>query len=112
MNEEALSLLKHESLSEPLHYQLTLFIHEGERLWRQIYHDIEQLKIDFQLVKPEELNEKSLIKMEEKILYLKEQLQEYLECIDKALSIIWQTNRTDLIDKMGILKETFPPSAV
>ena len=99
--------MQHASVFEPLQYQLTQFIHEGESLWHQTNHDIEQLIVDIRLFKYNEINENILDLLEEKISAIKDHLLEYLECINKALSIVWHTNRTDLIDKLSALNETF-----
>lgn len=106
-NEEQLSLLKHESIFEPLKYHLNLYIHECEKQLIQIDVNLENLKNDFLLNKNEPLIEEYLQESEEKIINVQDHLYEFVECIQKVLSIVWNTNRIDLIDKLSSLNESF-----
>lgn len=105
LQENHIQLLKHESLSEPLQYHLTQLIHEGESLLQQTAQAIQQLEKEFLLIKPERLTTDSLNTLFYQIELLEEPIIHYQECIQKALSIAWHTNRLDLIEKFSSINE-------
>ncbi|MDP1879687.1 MAG: hypothetical protein Q8K60_01945 [Parachlamydiaceae bacterium] len=107
LNEDQLTLLKHESIFEPLKYHLNLYIHECEKQLAQIDENLENLKIQFLSNKNEQINENYLQESEERLIHIKDQLFEFIECIQKVLSIVWNTNRVDLIDKLSSLNESY-----
>lgn len=102
---EPLTLLKHESLFEPLQYQLTQFVHESEALQKHTEQAIQQLQQDFQFIQPEKLTQESLQVILNQIAILENQLIDYLERLKQALSIVWNTDRIDLIDKLSSINE-------
>lgn len=105
--ESHILLMKDESLFEPVQFQLSLFVREGEKVLHQLNQKIQNLADEFRLISNEELTTELLLNLEQKIKAIQEKIFESLESIRKALSIVWYTNRADLIDKLSRLNEMF-----
>jgi hypothetical protein len=99
-------LLQQEGLGEPLQYQLTQFIHEGENLKKSIEKDVQQFKQDPFFITPEELNQQILQSLIHRIDNLRNLLIDYLERASTALAIVWHTDRIDLIEKLSSVNES------
>lgn len=106
IQEDHLRILRQDGLFEPLHYQLTQFIHEGEELKKEIEIKGQQLKAKILSVYPIELNDSTLQSLTECIDKLRDQLIDYLERASTALAIVWHTSRIDLIEKLSIINES------
>lgn len=102
---EQLALFKDDRLLEPLQYHLTQFVHEGEALYRKINDQIEQFEENLRFVKPEELTEDTLHELIIPIDAYRTQLLQILEKVSTALSIAWNTDRIDLIEKLSNMNE-------
>lgn len=100
-----LDLLKNESLLEPLQYHLIQFVHKGESLHQQLDEKIQQFKQNLHLAKTEELAPDMLQGFIDCLDSCKNNLLSYLECASTALSIVWNTDRTDLIEKVSSINE-------
>ncbi|MFI5344561.1 MAG: hypothetical protein ACHQUC_10110, partial [Chlamydiales bacterium] len=108
LNFEQLSVLKQESLTEPLQHQLTLFIHALERVCQVQESVILQIgqKVS-ELGQTEDLTHSTINQIENRIDTLKKFGDEILQAIDQAQAITWNTNRLDLIANLNQLKERF-----
>lgn len=102
-----LSILKRESLTEPLQHQLTLFSHNYERLYEDHEKAILQIFQKLEDLKHEELSYRLLAEIEKRLDEIKDFAKSYLATIDQALAIAWTTNRLDLIKNLTQLKEHF-----
>ena len=103
--ENHLHLLKQEGSLEPLQYQLTQFIHEGESLKQHIEQTVQQYQKEITLIQPQELTQKVWQELTQKIDDFRNQLLDYLERASTALAIVWHTDRLDLIDKLSSINE-------
>lgn len=100
-----LNYLKHEGLQEPLQYHLTQFVHEGESLNQQTLEKAQKLSQTLVSINPLALNPESLNALMKEIDSLRDCLLDYLERTSMALSIVWNTDRIDLIEKLSVINE-------
>lgn len=105
ISDNHLAHLKNEGLLEPLQYHLTQFAHEGEALHRQTELKIHQFMQNLSSIEHQELTQEGLDDLFNQIDILRNQLLNYLERISTALSIVWHTDRIDLIEKLSSLNE-------
>lgn len=100
-----LELLKNEKLLEPLQYHLTQFAHEGESLYHDMYEKIEKFEVGLQSIQILGLSSQDLIKLISTIDSFRIELLSFLERTRIALSIGWNTERVDLIEKLSDMNE-------
>jgi hypothetical protein len=100
-----LTYLKHQGFLEPLQYHLTQFAHEGESLQRQTAEKVSQFSQNLQATNPLELNPDLLDDLIKQIDSLKDPIIDYLERANGAFSIVWNTDRIDLIEKLSAIHE-------
>lgn len=100
-----LTLFKEEALFEPLHYHLTQFVHEGEALGRHFAQQLEQFEADLSAITPQEVTGESLVTLILRIDSIRNPLLDFLEKMSVALSIVWNTDRVDLIEKLSTVNE-------
>lgn len=105
LQDDHLRILQQEGLWEPLQYQLTQFIHEGEQLREEIEKNVKKFKQDL-LSSSEELNPNTFQSLIDRIDDFKHQLIDYLERASTALAIVWHTERIDLIEKLSSINES------
>lgn len=101
-----LALFKEESLLEPLQYHLTQFVHEGEQLYKEIDLLQQQFEESLLSVTAQGLTVESLEELISRIEPLRNQLLDFLERVNVALSIAWNTDRIDLIEKLSHINES------
>lgn len=101
-----LAILRQEGLLEPLQYQLMQFTHEGEILRQEIEQNVQQFQEDLSSIKPEELTQKTLKTLRNRIENFRDQFLNYLERASTALAIAWHTDRVDLIEKLSSINES------
>jgi hypothetical protein len=100
-----LHILKQEGLLEPLHYQLTQFVHEGEALKQNLQQSAIQFQQKLASMGSQELTIDLLHILTDCIDQMRDQLLDYLERASTALAIVWHTDRTDLIEKLSSINE-------
>lgn len=100
-----LDLLKHESLLEPLQYHILQFVHQGESLHQQVEQEIEQFKEEIRVSNIKELTLEKFNSFIRCIERYQDAVLNYLNCAKTALSIVWNTNRIDLIEKVSAIYE-------
>lgn len=100
-----LATLQQESLQEPLHYLLTQIFHEGESLYRNLQREIEIFEKAVVDLKPEALSPEGVQEYLDKIKEFGDEVTNFLPTLNSALTLIWQTDRVDLIEKLSNLKE-------
>ena len=100
-----LALFKEEGRLEPLHYHLTQFVHEGESLYKHIDLQMERFEENLRTLAAEDLTVERLEELISQISPLRNKLLDCLERISVALSIAWNTDRIDLIDKLSSINE-------
>lgn len=100
-----LALFKQNELLEPLQYHLNQFIHEGEALYGKIEADSGRIENEVLSIRPEELNSIGIEKLLDQMDNFRSLLLDYLERAKTALSIVWNTGRIDLIEKLSNINE-------
>jgi hypothetical protein len=103
--ERHLYLLQQEGLLEPLQYQLTQFVHEGESLGQIIDQSVQHFKHELTSIRFEELTSDRFQGLTKHIDNLRNHLLDYLERASAALAIVWHTDRVDLIEKLSSIHE-------
>lgn len=101
-----LALFKDEGLLEPLQYHLTQFIHEGESLFKQINQEADRFEKDFPSITQDELTSDQLNGLIHQIDICRNQILDFLDRASIALSIAWNTDRIDLIEKLSTINES------
>lgn len=103
--EDIFSILKKEAIAEPIQHHLNTLSHEMsvemtiyDAMIKDLYEQI--LKLDFSIAKRKDIQE-----IHSKMNELVENLEKTLICIEHALTITWNTNRVDLIEKFTMIKE-------
>lgn len=99
------TLLKQESVSEPVQHHLTLLTHalsSTSDSQNQTFSNLEmQLSsLDLTIIEPDQIAEQ-----EKNIEFLRETCLNTQHLSSKALVITWNSNRTDLIEKLSSIKE-------
>lgn len=105
INKIELDLLKKEGLLEPLEHHLNALIYEIEKILAEYIQKNEDFSNEIINLPFEDLGYEDIEYLESKINSLKHQFQTFLSIIDKGLSIVWSTDRIDLIEKMSHHKE-------
>lgn len=105
LTSQHLNLLKQESLLEPLQFQLLQFAHLGEELESELETEIIHFNQDLQSVDIGKLTQTQLQSYDNKIKSLKNRVLVYLESASTALSLAWNSNRPDLIEKVSLTHE-------
>ena len=100
-----LSVLKRESSTEPLQHQILLFIHFCEQYEQtdeiQIYALEQQIEaLPLNLLRNQDIQD--LIEQIEACLL---KCQERELAIDRALELVWNAKRGDLLEKLSLIKE-------
>lgn len=100
-----LALFKDEGLLEPLQYHLTQFIHEGEGLLQHIHLEANRFENDINSTASVELSPDQLNGFIHQIDNYRNQILDFLDRASTALSIAWNTDRIDLIEKLSTINE-------
>lgn len=98
-----LAFLQSNSLIEPLQHQLFLFSHFWENELKQLEENIQIEKRNIESL--DEINLSTLKQTKNRLLALTQNYDSALKTISKALSIVWNCNRVDLIERLGKIKE-------
>ena len=100
-----LEILKQGSMSEPIQHHLILFIHQ---MTAELNHDAEilsGLEDEIHKLDPIEMTQADTQAIKKKIEDIHLLYFSALNKTKKALSIAWNTNRSELVEKLSLLKE-------
>ncbi len=102
---EQMDQLKHEGMAEPLQFQLKAItqdsLYQVDKLCSlEPVYEQEMLSLNLN-----DLDTKTYREMLNKFEELESSLVHLLENVNKALTLTWNTNRIDLIEKLSIVKE-------
>lgn len=103
---EYLEPLKKEELLEPLQNHLNILGHNCEKERVELHQIEEKLFKEIQELNKKNLNNLTLKEIKTKIISLENRYQRILGILDRALSILWNTSRIDLLDRFSRLKES------
>ncbi|MCB1118886.1 MAG: hypothetical protein KDK65_02900 [Chlamydiia bacterium] len=100
-----LETLKHEGLTEPLQFQLRLLFKAWIKEIDKQCTGAMALEKEITQLNVTALTKEKLTLIEERLTTIHTALEQTLADIQKALSLAWHTNRLELIEKYGSLKE-------
>lgn len=100
-----LESLKKEGILEPLEHHINLLFNTFETTLQKYQEKTEEIHRSIEEINSNFLTYSDLRSLENQIENLKGDYQATLDMIDKALAIIWNTHRLDLIEKLSQLKE-------
>lgn len=106
MNDDYVSLLRNEGGLESLQYQLLLFVHEGERIKQELEKRGEHFLENLPKIVPNEMTVEAYQNLLEELEEMKGEAWEFLERANTALTIAWNTNRIDLVEKLSSIYES------
>jgi len=95
------------SASEPLQHHLSVFCHELLQFSEEADKQILLVQGEIRSLQPEELQAKDLQAIERAIAHFKKDYADELVKIENALSIAWNSDRSELIDRLGTFNEQF-----
>jgi hypothetical protein len=101
-----IQVIKQEGITEPIQHQLTNLLHEWAREVESRSEKLHQLLQEITALDLERITRTELARIEDTLDSMSEHFNQITMKISKALSIAWNTNRFDLIDKMTSLKES------
>lgn len=100
-----LQLLKQEAITEPIQHHLSLLCNEMTvylTLLMELMHNFQK---DLERLKAESLGFSDLEWLKLKIEQMADDCWLSIEKLDRALSLAWNTDRSDLIEKLSMVKE-------
>lgn len=104
---ELLGNLKMEGINEAIQHHLNLFIHELTIENEGMIEQFSLLEQEIQELDLESITFAKFYAIQDKIIQLKLRIQGWLEKLNRALSLAWNTNRPDFIERLTSLKESF-----
>lgn len=100
-----LLILKHECLTEPIQHHLTLLAHDLVSRISQCNALETSIELGIQNLILDDVDSKQIHNEEEKIHKLLKSCDSILFTASQALSLAWNTNRPDIIEKLSKVKE-------
>ncbi|MCB1111128.1 MAG: hypothetical protein H7A37_07600 [Chlamydiales bacterium] len=99
--------LKKLSDCESLQHHLTLFSHEMEQETNRFVGELEQIEDHIDRLKPEKVLPQQIAQIFQDIARTLFRYQDVTSKLQRALSIAWNSGRTDLIDSLSTQKENW-----
>lgn len=104
--EKQFEILKRESISEPVQYKIAAFGHEMQKKLSEKSKELEHLNEIINDIRiDDDLSRDELKDLLSSIRELTKWIDRALQEINRVLTLAWNTNRPDLIDKLNHLKE-------
>lgn len=103
--EQEIFLLKQESMTEPIQHHLSMICHELTNKLTEITQQLKAFEKEIEFLDLEAFNRTHLQMMLEKIEEFSQFFQIASDDTSRFLSIAWNTNRIDLIEKLNTIKE-------
>lgn len=104
---EHLETLKFESMTEAIQHHLTILSHELDAHIQTLDGVLTDIENEIDTLEIKALGYTDRAVLEKRIEELGYQYRQNLTVIDKALSLAWNTNRLDIIEKISRLKEIY-----
>lgn len=105
LTDSQLQLLKEEAITEPIQHHLSLLCNEMTVYLTLLMELIYKFHEDLEGLKAESLGFSDLELLKRKIEQMADDCWLSIEKLDRALSIAWNTDRSDLIEKLSMVKE-------
>lgn len=104
---QQIETLREESVGEPVQYHILNLYHllQNERI--ELAQQVELLETEIENLSLPEIPLNSYLELIEKINALKQRVLDQLAMIGRLVLISWNSNRIDLINKIGELKESW-----
>lgn len=102
---EQQTLLKEESITEPIQHQLTLLTHSLSSISNSQNQTFNTLEMQLNSLDLTTIDPDQIIAQEKAIELLRETCLNTQLFSSKALALAWNSNRTDLIEKLSSIKE-------
>jgi len=102
----AITVLQHESITIPIQLHLTALTLEKFKMLDQLAALVLTLEALIEAINLENIGFTDIQEIEEKIDFLSLAVDTELNSLNKALSLAWNSDRIDLIEKLSLLKET------
>lgn len=100
---QQMNILKLEAVTEPIHHQLTLLTHKVTHQLPLALEQVDQISSEIALLSVAEAKDPNLLRNKLKTQSI--WYESTLALISKTLSLAWNSNRPDLIDKLSHAKE-------
>lgn len=100
-----MNALKQEVITEPVQHHLTVLTHEIVHQIPEFAASLDNLELEIAGLNIADLGHAELKNITHRIEQGAELYEETVEKINKILGLAWNTNRTDLIEKLSVAKE-------
>lgn len=104
-SQQHIQTLKQEVMAEPLQHHLTVTVHEITHQIPEFLVRLNTLEREIESIKASEIGHIELKTLTHKIEDEMRCYDEIITKINKSLMLVWNTNRTDLIEKFSAAKE-------
>lgn len=104
-SDSQIKLLKQEAFTESLQHQLTLMTHEIVQQVPELALRLDTLEREINEINLDEVTSSQIASLTQEIEQSARNYQSILEKINKLLTLTWNTNRSDLIEKLSSCKE-------
>lgn len=105
-NDTQFTILQHDSVTEPIQHHLTSLTHEIRERIEEIAHQMHQVESRIVTVDLEEISRREIAELCLRIEDVGALFEQVIDIINRALSLAWNANRTDLIEALTIEKES------
>lgn len=102
---EQLETLKTEAVTEPVQHQITVAAHEIAQQINAFTAEVEQLEMQIQALEVKQLTHKEILAFGHALQHASDFYEEVLRKTNALLNLAWNSNRTDLIEKLSHSKE-------
>lgn len=102
---EEMQTLKEEVITEPVQHQMTLLTHEVTKQIPAFSQELENLEKSIRSINARDMSHREMLTYSNAIQQGAEFYEETLNKINKLLALAWNTNRSDLIEKLSHAKE-------
>lgn len=104
-DENQLLALKQQSMAEPIQHQMTVYSHQLQTRLKELNVKYEDLDFKIEEIQPPALQPEALRIIWLNLCSLSEQYFEMIREINILLLLVWNTDRTDLIENLTNIKE-------
>ncbi len=104
--EAYIRLIQHEALIEPVQHHLTLFVHEAESDLNHRVEELERFEASLHEINAQQVTMDDIRATIAKIRRFDLALEGLTILVNRALSVAWNSNRPDLVERLSDLKES------
>lgn len=104
-SQEELNFLREEAITEVIQHNLSLIASDLSTSFSNFCDRISALEIELEKADLQEMDKTSIESLYESIEDLRKENEDMLQFLNKVLTVVWNTNRGDLIQELGRTKE-------